>query len=106
MKTEQNFRQKTKDSKFLERRKAVAFAVFFPSKISENLETFVLLYFQRVKRCHHKSETEEVAKYLNVLTLFQLSFSRSLFSKDEMRQFGTAGTEGLKSFLSNLQYDI
>ena len=29
------------------------------------------------------------------ITLYDLSVSRNLFSKDEMRQFGATGTEGL-----------
>ena len=33
------------------------------------------------------------------LTFYDLSVSRNLFSKAEMRQFGTSGTEGLNSFL-------
>ena len=32
-------------------------------------------------------------------TFYDLSVSRNLFSKAEMRQFGTSGTEGLNSFL-------
>ena len=35
-------------------------------------------------------------------TLYDLSVSRNLSSKAEVRQFGAAGTEGLSSFLINV----